>query len=109
MEKLVGILIQNFFSIELQRAVPSLNTVEKQLKVVTNFIHLMGKTVGLDVIPHTDRFSEITFLYPSMFEWVLRKEHTLISVNTENGQKVEDIIWSFINNKGTANDSIVSY
>lgn len=97
-----------FFSLELQSAIPSLNTVEKQLKVVTNFIHLMGKTVGLDVIPHTDRFSEMTFLYPSMFEWVLRTNHQLVSVNTQNGQSVEEIIWSFINKKGTANDSLIS-
>jgi hypothetical protein len=98
-----------FYSPELQNAIPTLDSVEKQLKVVINLIHLMGKTVGMDVIPHTDRFSEITFLYPSFFEWVYRKDHYLVSVNTQNERAVEEIIWQFINKNGTANGSLISY
>ena len=98
-----------FFSEELKNAIPSLDTVEKQLKVVTNLIHMMGKSVGLDVIPHTDRFSELVFLHPQMFEWVKRKEHTIIAVNTQNGYDVEDIIWEYLNQKGTADGSLISY
>jgi hypothetical protein len=98
-----------FFSDELQSAIPDLDTPEKQLKVVTNLIHALHKTVGMDVIPHTDRFAEVTFLYPMFFEWVNRDKHEIVSVITENGHKVEDVIWSFLNTKGTANGSLISY
>ena len=94
-----------FFSHEMQRAIPSLYNVERQLKVVTNLIHLMGKTVGLDVIPHTDRFSELVFLYPQLFEWVHRKGHEIISVSTQNAHEVENIIWEFLMKNGSANGS----
>ena len=38
-----------FFSNELYRAIPKLDTVEKQLKVVVNLLHLMGKKVGMEI------------------------------------------------------------
>ncbi len=98
-----------FFSEELYRVIPTLDTVEKQLKVTVNLIHLMGKTVGLDVIPHTDRFSELVFLHPHMFEWVLRKDASIISVNGENALKVQDVIWEFLSKKGTADNSNLAY
>jgi hypothetical protein len=98
-----------FFSEELKNAIPNLDTVEKQLKVVTNLIHMMGKSVGLDVIPHTDRFSELVFLHPQMFEWVKRKDHHILAVNTQNGTEAEDIIWAYLNNSGTADGSLISY
>ena len=47
-----------FFSSELQHFMPHLDTVEKQLKVVTNILHGLGKSVGMDVIPHTDSVRE---------------------------------------------------
>ncbi len=61
-----------FYSEELARAVPHLDTVEKQLKVTINLLHAMGKSVGMDVIPHNDRFSEMVIAYPRFFEWVKR-------------------------------------
>lgn len=45
------------------------DTIEKQLKVIINLLHAMGKAVGFDVLPHVDNFSEIVFLNPSLFEW----------------------------------------
>jgi hypothetical protein len=98
-----------FFSEELKNAIPNLDNVEKQLKVVTNLIHMMGKSVGLDVIPHTDRFSELVFLNPQIFEWVKRKEHHILAVNTQNGCEVEDIIWEYLIQKGSADGSLISY
>jgi hypothetical protein len=98
-----------FFSEELKNAIPNLDTVEKQLKVVTNLIHMMGKSVGLDVIPHTDRFSELVFLHPQMFEWVKRKDHHILVVNIQNASEVEDIIWEYLVQKGTADGSLISY
>ena len=62
-----------FFDVDLARYVPALDTVEKQLKVVVNLLHALGRTVGMDVIPHTDRFSEMVLTRPALFEWVYRK------------------------------------
>jgi len=92
-----------FFSSQLQRAVPHLDTVEKQLKVVVNLLHALGKTVGLDVIPHTDRFSEIVLTYPRLFEWV-RRNGPHITDHSENvWAQVEEVIWQFLQQRGAAN------
>lgn len=91
-----------FFSYELASIVPWLNSTEKQLKAVVNLLHLMGKKVGLDIIPHTDRFSEITMLYPHLFEWVYRHEHEIISIKTENADIVETVIWNYLLKNGLA-------
>ncbi len=45
-----------FFSDELYEYAPILDTIEKQLRATSNLLHVMGKAVGMDVIPHTDRF-----------------------------------------------------
>jgi hypothetical protein len=96
---------QEFFSPELARAVPSLDTVERQLKVVVNLLHAMGKSVGLDVIPHTDRFSEIVIIHPRIFEWV-RREGSQITDHSQNvWQDVEKAIWQWLRKNGTADGS----
>ena len=98
-----------FFSVELQRIAPALDTVEKQLKVVVNLLHAMGKTVGLDVIPHTDRFSEMVLLHPRYFEWV-RRDHNKIADHRANvHQEVEEEIWRFLNHHGPADGSAINY
>ena len=85
-----------FFDAELAMAFPHLNTVEKQLKVVTNLLHLMGKTVGMDVIPHTDRYSEVTLANPQFFEWLQRKEFEIINHSENLHEKVQMSILDFI-------------
>ena len=85
-----------FFDAELAMAFPHLNTVEKQLKVVTNLLHLMGKTVGMDVIPHTDRYSEVTLANPQFFEWLQRKEFEIIDHSENLHEKVQLSILDFI-------------
>ena len=85
-----------FFDAELAVAFPHLNTVEKQLKVITNLLHLMGKTVGMDVIPHTDRYSEITLANPQFFEWLQRKEFEIIDHSENLHEKVQASILDFI-------------
>jgi hypothetical protein len=53
------------------------DTPEKQLKLIINVLHCMGKTVGFDALTHCDKFSEIVFVNPKYFEWVkLNKERT---------------------------------
>lgn len=89
-----------FFDNELAIAFPHLNTVEKQLKVVTNILHLMGKTVGMDVIPHTDRYSEITLTNPQFFEWLQRKEFEIIDHSENLHEKVQEAILDFLYQHG---------
>lgn len=85
-----------FFDTELAKAFPHLNTVEKQLKVVTNILHLMGRTVGMDVIPHTDRYSEITLANPQFFEWLERKEFEITDHSENLHEKVQEAILEFL-------------
>ncbi len=91
-----------FFSPELVDLFPYLDTVEKQLKAVVNILHAMGKTVGMDVIPHTDRYSEMVLAYPSHFEW-LQRQHTVIIDHRENlHEEVQDRIMQFLVENGPA-------
>jgi hypothetical protein len=91
-----------FFSEEFAQACPQLDTVEKQLKTVVNLLHVMGRAVGMDVIPHTDRFSEITLAQPHYFEW-LQRENTEIVDHSENlHERVQDIIMDFLAANGPA-------
>lgn len=94
-----------FFNVELAKYVPALDTVEKQLKVVTNLLHAMGRTVGLDVIPHNDRFSEMALVYPRFFEWVRRSTTPpiMLTDQTEGVYKaVEAAIWNWLTTAGFA-------
>ncbi len=85
-----------FFDTELALVFPHLDTVEKQLKVVTNILHLMGKTVGMDVIPHTDRYSEIALANPQFFEWLQRREFEIIDHSENLHEKVQEQILDFL-------------
>lgn len=103
-----------FFDVELARFVPALDTVEKQLKVVTNLLHAMGRTVGMDVIPHTDRFSEMVLAHPSLFEWVRRDEKSgkpdqLADHSSLVYRFVEEVIWQFLKFRGSADGTPLAY
>lgn len=103
-----------FFDVELARYVPTLDSVEKQLKVVTNLIHAMGRTIGMDVIPHTDRFSEMVLTRPSLFEWVQRDEKggnpaTIIDHSNLVYRYVEEVVWQFIKFRGAADGTPLTF
>ena len=66
------------FSEELAAARPALDTTEGQLVVFVNLLHALGRTVGMDVIPHTDRYSQMSLAFPEHFEW-LRREGMVIA------------------------------
>jgi hypothetical protein len=85
-----------FFSEELHKAMPHLDTVEKQLKVVINILHGLGKTVGMDVIPHTDRFSEQVLANPQYFEWLQRIDTKIVRHENNLHETVQDLILDFI-------------
>lgn len=91
-----------FFSSQLRAFIPALDTVEKQLRVAVNLLHLMGRTVGMDVIPHTDRFSEMVLAYPRFFEWVHRSGGRIINHTDQVNGQVEEAIWQFLQINGAA-------
>jgi hypothetical protein len=85
-----------FFDRDIISQFPHLNTVEKQLKVTINLLHLMGKTVGMDVVPHADRYSEIALTNPHYFEWLQRKDFTILDHSVHVVQKVQQAIVEFV-------------
>ncbi|MEM6394864.1 MAG: hypothetical protein AAF741_00855 [Bacteroidota bacterium] len=96
-----------FFSEELYQLQPQLDGVEKQLKVVINFLHALGKTVGMDVIPHTDRYSEIVLANPSYFEWLRRDDKLIVDHSANLYQRVEESILLWLQSVGSADGSFV--
>lgn len=97
---------REFFSLELVVAFEHLNTVEKQLRAMVNILHLMGKTVGMDVIPHTDRFSEIVLVNPHYFEWVQRHEFDITNQSADLHIAVQERIMDFLKLKGSAIEGV---
>ena len=95
-----------FFSQELAELFPDLDTVEKQLKVVVNLLHALGKTVGMDVIPHTDRYAEIVLANPHFFEWLRRKDLDIIDHKADLHIEVMQAIHSFVKQNGSASSAI---
>lgn len=91
-----------FYSQELYHLVPQLNTVEKQLKAVVNLLHAMGKTVGMDVIPHTDRYSEIVLAQPQHFEWLRRQALDIVDHRANLHEEVQESIMSWLASNGSA-------
>jgi hypothetical protein len=89
-----------FFSQELYEAFPHLDTVERQLKACVNLLHAMGKTVGMDVIPHTDRYSEIVLANPQYFEWLQRKGLQIVDHSAQLHEKVQVAILDFLEKNG---------
>ncbi len=95
-----------FFSEELYQAHPHLDTVEKQLKVVANLLHAGGRTVGMDVIPHTDRYSEIVLANPQHFEWLQRRDDKITNHRANLHEEVQAFIYQFLKEQGPAKDGI---
>lgn len=103
-ESLYGIASWNlnteFYSDELQRAVPHLDTVESQLRAVSNLVHVMGKTIGMDVIPHTDRFSEAAVGTPDLFEWMRVIDDQIVDKSETLTRVVEEAVHQWLILKG---------
>lgn len=97
------VINDEFFSQELLKALPHLNTTEKQLKAVVNILHALGKAVGMDVIPHTDRFSEQVLANPHLFEWLCRKDTIVVDHRNNLHEEVETLIFNFLKYKKITN------
>jgi hypothetical protein len=91
-----------FLDDELAHEVPELNTPDLQLKAVTGILHASGRTVGMDTIPHTDRFSQIVLAQPSHFEWLRREGSSIVDHRENLHEEVEDLILEFLRSEGPA-------
>ncbi len=91
-----------FFSTEMCEVSPHLDTVERQLRAVSNLIHVMGKTIGMDVIPHTDRFSEPTLANPDLFEWMRIEKRQIIDVGDQVTEAAIGIVREWFATMGPA-------
>ena len=91
-----------FSSPELAANFPHLDTVEKQLKVIINILHLLDKAVGMDVVPHTDRFSEMAVANPQFFEWLQRRDKKIVHHESGLHRKVQALILKHLQQKGSA-------
>jgi hypothetical protein len=104
-ESLYGIASWNlnteFFSDEWHQLLPQLDTVEKQLRAVSNLVHVMGKTIGMDVIPHTDRFSEAAVGTPNLFEWMRVVDDRIVDKSESLTEVVEDAVYEWLALKGS--------
>jgi hypothetical protein len=105
-ESLYGIagwnLNPEFFSDELYEYSPNLDTIEKQLRATSNLLHVMGKTVGMDVIPHTDRFSEPALCNPDLFEWMKVRDRQIVDHSDGLVREVEEAIHVWLTERGAA-------
>lgn len=95
-------LNREFFSPDLADALPHLDTVEKQLKVVVNLLHLTGRSVGMDVIPHTDRYAEIVLTNPGHFEWLRRRDLAIADHSSGLYRAVQQRIVDWLRAEGPA-------
>lgn len=95
-----------FFSTELAILFPELHTVQKQLKVVINLLHALGKKVGMDVIPHTDRYAEIVLANPHLFEWLQRRDLEITNHVENLHVEVMQVIFNFLQQIGSASPSL---
>lgn len=93
---------REFYSMELAELFPWLNRVERQLKAVIHLLHVMGRAVGMDVIPHTDRFSEMALAFPEYFEWMQRRGLEIVDHSTGLIHRVQACIWKFVQDHGSA-------
>jgi hypothetical protein len=98
------VLNPEFFSVELAETISSLDTIDRQLRAVVNLLHLMGRSVGMDVIPHTDRFSQVALAFPEYFEWLQRQDTAIIDHRADLHLEVQQAIRRFLEQHGPAID-----
>lgn len=84
-----------FYSGDWAKQCPDLYTPERQLKALVNLLHALGKNVGFDAIPHTDRYAEIVLAQPSNFEWLQRKDAEIINHRANLHEEVEALVWNW--------------
>ena len=91
-----------FFSVELAAARPALCSPRRQLRAVINLLHAGGRAVGMDVIPHTDRYSEMVLLQPDHFEWLRRDDLVITDHREDLHLDAQERIYAFLRFNGPA-------
>lgn len=81
---------------------PHLDTTARQLRAVVNLLHVMGKAVGIDVIPHTDRFSEQALGTPDLFEWMRVEGGRIVDHGPAVTREVEATVMRWYRDAGPA-------
>jgi hypothetical protein len=95
-------LNSEFYDAELAGAIPHLDSTEAQLRAVINLLHAGGRTVGMDVIPHTDRYSEMSLAQPHYFEWLQRQDVRIVDHSDQLHLEVEREILRWLEAVGPA-------
>jgi hypothetical protein len=95
-----------FLSSELHDMYPHLATPDRQLRATVNLLHLTGRAVGMDVIPHTDRFSEIVLAHPHHFEWVRREDLSIVDQRANLHEEVQARVVAFLREHGSADPTV---
>ncbi len=95
-------LNEEFLSEEWRRLVPHLDGAAKQLRALCNVLHVMGKAVGMDVIPHTDRFSEMATGTPDLFEWMRVADGRIVDQSESVVRAAEQAVFEWLRSRGSA-------
>ena len=95
---------RSIFSRELAAARPGLDTPERQLCAVIHLLHALGRTVGMDVIPHCDRYAEMALIHPEHFEWLRRRGMEIVDHRANLHEEVQQAIFAFVSEHGPAVD-----
>jgi hypothetical protein len=93
---------RSIFSAELAAARPGLDTPERQLRAVIHLLHALGRTVGMDVIPHCDRYAEMALTHPEHFEWLQRHGLEIVDHRADLHVQVQRHIHEFVLDRGPA-------
>jgi hypothetical protein len=109
-ESLYGIagwgLNNEFYSDELRDIAPHIDTIGRQLRAISNLLHVMGKTIGMDVIPHTDRFSEPTLGNPDLFEWMRVQDRQIVDHSDALIKEVVATIFDWLTEMGSTSSMV---
>ncbi len=97
-----------FVSTEMSQLASYLDTPDRQLRAIANLIHVMGKSIGMDVIPHTDRFSEPTLANPELFEWMRIEGRQIVDVGDAVTGAAIDVVRDWYATMGPADLGAVS-
>lgn len=91
-----------FLSSDMYRMFPELHKIEDQLTVVINLLHALDKVVGMDVIPHTDRYSEMVLCNPDHFEWLIRDDLLITDHREYLHEEAAQAIFEWLQRRGPA-------
>lgn len=95
-----------FFDSAFAAEYPHLSTAARQLRAVCNLIHAAGRALGMDIIPHTDRFSEIALAQPWLFEWLRREDTDIVDHSADLHEEVQERILDYVDANGPAVDAL---